>query len=222
MYTGATVAILAALPAADIDLVGGLLDTLQRFFGATEAGRYFAMALGVGALYTFFSNSVTWSLGGNRAMAEAAAEREFPGFFAIEHPRLGTPVGAAVMMGTVSTAALCLYGFLARSNSDLFWSLFALSAAIFLLPYILLVLAFAKLRLSDPARPRPYRVPGGNTLAVMLAASCALLLSAALALFIYTPGQPPETGRLVGIVVFMLAGEVLIRIAETSRRAASD
>ena len=35
MYTLATVAILAAIPAADINLVEGLVDTLELFFGVT-------------------------------------------------------------------------------------------------------------------------------------------------------------------------------------------
>ena len=219
MYTGATVAILAAIPVDEIDLVEGLLDTLYRFFGATEAGRAFAMALGVGALYTFFSNSVTWSLGCNRAMAEAAREREFPRIFAREHPRLGTPVGAAVMMGTVATLAIVLYGVTAKSNSDLFWSLFAFSAAIFLIPYILLVLAFARMRSIDADRPRPYRVPGGDGLGRLFAGVCCLLLCAALVLFLYTPGRGIDAPVLYGFVAVMITGEIVVRVTEKARDA---
>lgn len=219
LYTGATVAILAAIPVAEIDLVEGLLDTLDLFFGASEAGSAFAVALGMGALYTFFSNSVTWSLGCNRAMAEAAAEREFPRFFAIEHRRLGTPVGAAVGMGGVATAALLLYGFIADSNADLFWSLFAFSAAIFLVPYILLVLAFARLRKTDGERQRPYRVPGGNAFGLLLAGSCGVLLVSALILFIYTPGEGIDLPVGIGFVAVMIVGEILIRLTERSRHA---
>ena len=217
LYTSATIAILAAIPAGEIDLVEGLLDTLTLFFGGSEAGRAFATALGIGALYTFFSNSVTWSLGCNRAMAEAAIEREFPAFFALEHRRLGTPVGAAVMMGIVGTVALLIYGFVAESNSDLFWTLFAFSAAIFLVPYVLLVLAFARMRRVDGERPRPYRVPGGNGLGYVIAAVCGLLLIGALILFIYTPGVGVDGPLLIGFLVVMIIGEVLIRVTEAAR-----
>ena len=222
LYTCATIAILAAIPADGIDLVEGLMDTLNLFFGATEAGRTFALALGIGALYTFFSNGVTWALGCNRAMAEAALEREFPAVFAFEHRNLGTPIGAAVMMGIVSTLVLLMYGFFAASNADLFWSLFAFSAVIFLIPYILLVFAFARMRKADPDRPRPYRVPGGDRIGSLLAWTCGSLLFISLLLFIYTPGVGVDRPVLIGALAVLLIGEVTIRLTEIARHADSD
>jgi amino acid transporter len=152
---------LAAIPAGDINLVEGLIDTLHLFFGGSAVGKLFVLALGIGALFTFFSNGVTWALGCNRAAAEAAMEGELPRIFALESKKLGTPIGAAVLMGLVSTVVLVLYGFLSGSNEDLFWSLFAFSAVIFLLPYEGMLLTFVKMRITDPDHPRPYRVPGG-------------------------------------------------------------
>ncbi len=219
LYTCATVAILAAIPADQIDLVEGLMDTLDLFFGATELGAAFALALGIGALYTFFSNGVTWALGCNRAMAEAALEREFPAVFAFEHRGLGTPIGAAIMMGVVSTIVLLMYGFVAASNADLFWSLFAFSAVIFLIPYILLVFAFARMRSVDPDRPRPYRVPGGDGVGRLLAGVCGSLLFVSLVLFIYTPGVGVDWPVLVGATAVLFLGEITIRVTEIARHA---
>lgn len=218
MYTSATIAILAAIPAGDIDLVEGLLDTLKLFFGSTAAGRVFVMLLGIGALFTFFSNGVTWALGCNRAMAEAAAEGEFPQALAKERRGVGTPLGAAVAMGLVSSSVLLLYGLFAGSNADLFWSLFAFSAIVFLLPYILLVLSFMQLRRSDPDRTRPFRIPGGNGMALTLTILCVSLLSLALLLFIYTPGTGIDWAVLIGALVVLAIGEVTIRLTESSRR----
>ncbi len=219
MYTCATIAILAALPASDIDLVEGLVDTLYLLFGDTPLGSGFALALGIAALYTFFSNGVTWSLGCNRAMAEAASEREFPALLAFEHPKLGTPIGAAIVMGVVGTIVLLLYGFIAGSNSDLFWSLFSFSAVIFLIPYILLVFSFARLRKTDPDHPRPYRVPGSDGVAKLLSWSCGLLLILALVLFVYTPGTGIEWPVLIGALVVLTIGEATIRATEKARHA---
>ena len=126
LYLVGIFAILAAIPAGDINLVEGLIDTLIMFFAGSTIGNAFVLVLGVGALYTFFSNGVTWALGCNRAAAEAAIEGELPKIFALE-TRIGTPIGAAVLMGLVSTFVLVLYGFLSGSNEDLFWSLFARS-----------------------------------------------------------------------------------------------
>ena len=214
LYTAATVAVLAALPIGDIDLVEGLMDTLYLFFDDGGWGRVFVTALGIAALYTFFSNGVTWALGCNRAAAEAAQEGELPALFGIEHKELGTPVGAAVAMGVFGTVALLLYGFLSNTNEDLFWSLFAFSAVIFLLPYIGMLCAYIKSRRNDKDTHRPYRLPGGDAVAVFLATLCIVILALSIVLFIYTPGDGFQTPVLVGAAAMIIIGEALIRWAE--------
>lgn len=221
LYTLATVALLTAFPADEIDVVEGLVDSMQVFFGGTGAGAIFAVCLGVGALYTFFANGVTWALGCNRAAAEAAIEGELPAVFGREHPVHETPVGAAVLMGIVSTVILVVYGILAKTNADLFWSLFAFSAVIFLLPYIGLVLAFREMRRLDPDRPRPFRVPGGPMTASMMSVVCAAILAIAIFFFVYAPGDGMQWPVLVGAVAVLLIGEFVIRYAESQRRQAS-
>ncbi len=69
LYLLGTMAVLAAIPAGDINLVEGLIDTLHLFFGGSAVGKLFVLALGIGALFTFFSNGVAWALGCNRAAA---------------------------------------------------------------------------------------------------------------------------------------------------------
>ncbi len=218
LYLLGTMAVLAAIPAGDINLVEGLVDTLHLFFGGSPAGEALVVALGVGALYTFFSNGVTWALGCNRAAAEAAMEGELPRIFALENPKLGTPIGAAVLMGIVSTVVLVLYGFLAGSNEDLFWSLFAFSAVIFLLPYQGVLLTFIKMRRVDPDHPRPYRVPGGMVTARALSWVCFAVLAISIVLFMYTPGDGLQWPVLAGVVITLAAGEVVIRFAENHKK----
>lgn len=217
LYVAATASILAAVPVDDIDLVEGLVDTLYLLFGGTALGNAFALLLGIGALYTFFANTVTWSLGCNRSMAQAARERELPRVLGRTHSRLGTPTGAAFITGLTSTAALLLYGLLAGSNEELFWSLFAFSAVIFLIPYIVLVFAFVRMRYIDGDRHRPFRVPGGNTVATLLAVACALLLGLALLLFLYTPGSGVQWPVCIGAATVLAIGEIIIRATEKSR-----
>lgn len=213
LYTMATAAMLAALPAGDIDLVEGLIDTLEQLLGDSAAGRAAVLLLGLFALFTFFSNGVTWALGCNRAAAEAAAEGELPAPLG-RQTRRGTPVGAAVAMGLVGTAVLVLYGFFAGSNEDLFWSLFSFSAVIFLLPYLGMLLAFVRLRLRDPDRARPFSIPGGIAVARLLAYQCFIVLSLAIVLFIYTPREGVQWPVLTGALVLIALGELSIRIAE--------
>ncbi|MBT8135494.1 MAG: APC family permease [Gammaproteobacteria bacterium] len=217
LYTLATAAMLAALPAGEIDLVDGLVDTLRQILGQSTAGQAAVMLLGIFALYTFFSNGVTWTLGCNRAAAEAGQEGELPRFLAHETSR-GTPAGAAITMGLVGTAVLVLYGFLAGSKEELFWSLFAFSAVIFLLPYLGMMAAFVKLRVRDPQHPRPFCIPGGLTVAVILAALCFVILAIAIVLFVYTPGEGIQRPVLYGALALLALGEAAIRAAERANR----
>jgi len=217
LYTLATIAILAAIPSAEINLVEGLVDTLYLFFGNSELGRFFALALGVATLYTFFSNGVTWALGCNRSAAEAAIEGELPHFFAKESKR-GTPIGAALAMGFVATLVLVLYGFMAGSNEDLFWSLFAFSAVIFLLPYLGMFLAFVKMRVVDADHERPFAVPGNLLVARILAYVCFTVLTLSIVLFIYTPDVGIQWPVLGGAVAMLLIGEVVIAFSENRRK----
>jgi glutamate:GABA antiporter len=214
LYLLGTLAVLVAIPAAQINLVEGLIDTFKLLFGDSNAGQTITLVLGIGALYTFFSNGVTWAMGCNRAAAEAAQEGELPAIFALESKQLGTPVGAAVLMGLASTFILLLYGFLAGSNEDLFWSLFAFSAVIFLLPYQGMFMAFIRMRITDAEHSRPYRVPGNLLIARVFAWTCFAVLALSIVLFIYTPGEGIDLTVLIGVIVTLAAGEIVIRFAE--------
>ena len=217
LYTLATIAVLAAIPAGEINLVEGLMDTLHLFFGQTEIGKIFVLILGIAALYTFFSNGVTWALGCNRSAAEAAADGELPALFAIVSKKRGTPVGAAVSMGVVATILLVLSGFMAGNNEDLFWDLFSFSAVIFLLPYLGMFLAFIKMRIIDPDHVRPFAIPGNLLVARILAYLCFTVLLLSIALFIYTPGEGFQLPVLLGAVTMLALGEVVIRFSENHK-----
>ena len=171
-------------------------------------------------MFSFFSNAVTWSLGCNRAAAEAAIEGELPKIFALEDKKRGTPVGAAVLMGIVSTLCIALYGLLSGSNEDLFWSLFAFSAVIFLLPYQGMLLTFLKMRRVDADHPRPYRVPGGYGAAALAAGLCIATLGLSIFLFLYTPGSGFEWPVVGGVFFTLVLGEFVIRFAENHGKPA--
>ena len=213
-YLLATIGILIALPVEQIGLIEGLLDSLHQLFDGYGWGAAFVTALGIGALFTFLANMVTWTIGANRSASEAAARGDLPEVFGRLHGVHRTPANAAIVTGVVSTVVIVLYGFIAASTEDLFWTLFAFSSIVFLLPYLLMFAAFLKLRRTDAAQPRPYRVPGGHATARVLAALCIAFIVQAIVLFVWVPGDefdPQATWAIIaGVAATVIVGEILI------------
>ncbi|MGB5164686.1 MAG: APC family permease [Woeseiaceae bacterium] len=212
-YILGTFAILAAIPIDQIDLVEGLVDTFQQLFGTSSVGKAAALLLGTMVLVTIISNALTWSIGANRAAAEAAIDGELPRFLAKEN-KAGAPVGAAISMGILITLVLLSYGLMSASNEDLFWSLFAASAVLFLLPYIGAVGAFFYARIHDANKPRPFRVAGGTPFALVITVVCIGILALSTWLFMYVPGEGFDMPVVIGSAVAILLGEIVIRYAE--------
>ena len=217
MYILGTFAILAAVPVGEIDLVEGLVDTFHILFGESQLGHAAAVALGTCVLFTFFSNSVTWSIGCNRSAAEAAIDHELPSFLGISHKKYGTPLGAAVSLGVCMTLVLIGFGAMAGSNEELFWKLFAASAVIYMLPYIGACLAFYRARTKYPDRPRPFKAPGGNGVALLMTVVCSSILGISIVLFMYVPGEGIDWLIVIVSIASIAIGEVAIRYAEHER-----
>lgn len=213
-YIFATLGILLALPLDQLGLVSGIIDTLKAVLGESPISTALVMVLGIGGLYTLLANMVTWTMGANRTAAQAADDGELPAIFSKLHRVNKTPVGAYIITGVVSTVVLIIYGFFAASNEELFWTLFAFSSIVFLLPYLALFPAFIKLRMVDKDIMRPYKVPGGKILAWIMAVICVLFIIQAIVFFIWVPGEPIDWAFagpvLIGVLITLIIGEVLL------------
>ncbi len=220
-YILGTLGMLMALPLDQLGLIGGIIDTLRAIFGASAAANVVVTLLGVAGLYTLLANMVTWTMGANRTAAEAAQEGELPAVFGKLHPINKTPINAFLITGAVSTLVIVLYGLMAGNAEDLFWTLFAFSSMVFLLPYLVLFPAFLKLRYTDAKRERPYRVPGGNTLAAIITVVCLIFIVQAIVFFVYVPGEPIDWAFagpvLTGVALTIGIGEVLLAVANKQK-----
>lgn len=155
--------------------------------------------------------------------AGRAESGELPEVFKSLHPVYRTPVGAYLITGIVSTAVMIAYGLIAGTAEDLFWTLFAFSSIIFLLPYLIMFPAFVVLRRKDAATPRPYRFPGGDTVAMIAAGVCMVFILQAIVFFIWVPGEPVDwltTGSLIsGIALTLVIGEIIVWTSGGTKRA---
>ncbi|WBA81212.1 APC family permease [Endozoicomonas sp. GU-1] len=227
LYISGTLGILLALPVEEIGLVAGIVSTLKTLFGDSEFGHFMVYGVGSLALLTFIANMTTWTMGASRAAMEAAQAGELPGFVAREHPVYKTPIGANTITGTVSTVVILLYGLTTGESDELFWSIFAFSSCIFLLPYLFMFPAYFKLRVSDPDRERPYKVPGSTRIQAFLSVLCFLFIAQAVLLFIF-----PDIGHgtvdwgysipvALGITITVGIGEWVLSTATKRMHSAS-
>ncbi|MGF1874498.1 APC family permease [Photobacterium frigidiphilum] len=227
LYVFGTVGILMALPVQDIGLVAGIIDTLRKLFGEGDFGQMMVYIIGTMALLTFIGNMVTWTMGASRAAAEAASEGELPDVVGKMSEKHDTPIGANNITGALSTAVILAYAIFAQSSDELFWSVFAFSSCIFLLPYLFMFPSYLKLRISDSQCERPFRVPGGMGVQWLLSIVCFLTIAQAVVLFIFpdlisfTVNWTYSAPVLIGVLLTIAIGEYLLKLAIAKKKQAN-
>jgi len=162
LYVFGTFGILAATPATSVDPLDGFFYALQELcavFGAAGPA-VFKIVIGI-ALFTLMANMISWSMGGVEILAAADLEKRSP-MLAHKNKKYGTHDYSYVFMGVIATLLIVLNFALSGNANDVFWTILSFSFVIFLLPYMWLFPAFAKLRFKDRKTPRPYKVPGGK------------------------------------------------------------
>ena len=73
-------------------------------------------------------------------------------------------------------------------------------------------------RLRDAERPRPFRVPGGNTIAWTMTVVCIVLLLLSITLLMYVPGTGVDWPVVIGAGLAILGGEAAIFWSERQKR----
>ncbi|WP_237043478.1 APC family permease [Photobacterium kishitanii] len=208
LYVFGTVGILMALPSKEIGLVSGIIDTLKTLFGTSALGLFGVKFIGTLALLTFIGNMVSWTMGASRAAAEAAVEGELPKVVGIISKKYHTPTGANFITGALSTLVIVAYALFAQNSDGLFWSVFAFSSCIFLLPYLFMFPSYIKLRVSEPTVERPFKVPGSLAAQWIMSVICFLVIAQAVVLFIF-----PQI--FSGVVDWAYTGPVLVGVILT-------
>jgi amino acid transporter len=89
------------------------------------------------------------------------------------------------------------------------------------MPYLALFPAFLKLRNVDKDMKRPYKVPGGNITAWVMAVICVIFILQAIVFFIWVPGEPIDWAYagpiLIGVVITLVIGEILLLISRRNK-----
>lgn len=212
-YLLTTFAIWVVVPVQEINVASGILQVFFIMFSSHVARHFIVITIGLLLAITFFSEIVTWTLGDNRTIAEAAADGKLPRVLAKLSQKSMVPQGAAITAGVISTVVILVYGFIARDAAEMFWHVISFSTAVNMFSYLMLFPTFIILRKKDKDIKRPYRLPGPEWVGIGFALMAeAFVLLTALVLLLQ-PGNdflrsalPVIAGSLIAIVV----GEIFI------------
>ena len=145
----------------------------------------------------------TWNaayIAGSRFLYGLSRAKLLPQTFAVLHPKYRTPKNAIILMGIVGTLAP-----LAGTNSTIYVGLMDIASFGLIITWLLVSVAFIKLRKTNPDLERPYKVPAGNIIGW-----AAIIFSAAY-LFLYTPWGP--SGLLpiewAGVLVILVIAVII-------------
>lgn len=145
----------------------GLAGSETPLSGAARGHGWMASLIGAGALASVASVNAAIVFTGPRSLWVLAADGWVPGWLAALHPVTGVPL-ACLVLTTGLTLALVWSG--------TFETLAVLAVLASLVQYLTAILAVMWLRVRQPERPRPVRIPGGQLIPGAALLVCLLLL----------------------------------------------
>ena len=153
-----SLAIAVVLPQNEINLVAGIMQAFDAFFGRYQLGWLMplvAVMLVLGGL----GGVSNWIIAPTKGLLVAAEDGNLPAVFQKVNKH-GAPVVILVGQAVIVTLLSTLFLFMPSVNGS-YWLLTAMAAQLYMLMYLLMFCAAIKLRLAAPEVPRVFRVPGG-------------------------------------------------------------
>ncbi len=179
--------ILLVLPLSQVTSLGGFIDSIKTVFtvygghvGATPAqttltgaGKWLGDIAAIAFIWALISSGTTWIMGADRAEAVACYDGAGPRFLGRFSSRFGTPIAVNFMSGIISSLFMILAFYLTSgSTAKYFSAALALAISTTTIAYLAIFPALYLLRKKLPDVHRPYRVPGGDTGALIISILC--------------------------------------------------
>lgn len=211
-----TLAIAFVVPRADINLTQSLLTAYDDMFawaGISWAAPVMAVALAIGV----FAGIVTWVSGPSSGLLTVAKAGYLPRFFQKTNKN-GMATHILLLQAIVVTLLSTIFVVL-PSVQAAYQILSQLAVILYLSMYMLMFASAIYLRYSQPNRPRPYRLPGGD-IGMWIIAGVGFISSLIAFVFSFIPpdqisvGSPVlYVGILVGLyVIFFILPLVIYHV----------
>lgn len=183
LYGGPILAILLVLPLNQVTSLGGFIDAIKTVFtvygghvGGTldqttlsGAGKALGDLAAILFIFALMSSGATWIMGADRAQAVACYDGAGPRILGIFSRRYGTPIAVNFLSGAISTVLMiAAFKLTSGSNAKYFSAALSLAISTTTISYLAIFVTLYALRRKFPNVHRPYRVPGGDTGALIV------------------------------------------------------
>jgi amino acid transporter len=178
--------ILLVLPASQITSLGGFVDAIKTVFTVyggqvttagdgtvtatlSGAGKVLGTLAAAGFIWALLSSGTTWIMGADRAQAVASYDGAGPRLLGIFSERWGTPIAVNLLSGIFASAMFIGAFELTSGNSAKYFTVaLGLAISTTTISYLFIFPALYVLRRKYPDVPRPFKVPGGDRVALLI------------------------------------------------------
>jgi putative glutamate/gamma-aminobutyrate antiporter len=216
----ASLSIAIVVPAAQLNLVSGMLQAFEYFFKMFHLQwlmPIIALMIIVGAL----GGVGAWLLGPAKGLLVAGRDGSLP-VFLTKMNRQQVPVAIILLQGVIFTLLCSLFLFMPSVSSS-FWLLSDITAVLSLLVYIMMFSAGIYLRYKRPEVKRAFKIPGGK-LGIWMVGGIGIIASVFTILIGFIPPAQIPVGNvfvyefllIIGFVLACLLPFYIYRLRKTS------
>ncbi|MBV9207094.1 MAG: amino acid permease [Actinobacteria bacterium] len=197
-----SIAIAMVVPAKQIELAGGIMQAVSVFFGQLGISSLIK-PFGVLVIIGVLCGLASWSTGPAEGMRRVAADGHLNPWWARTNRR-GAPTMVLLLQAVLGSVVALAMVFVNNINTY-YWMHTALVAQTILVMYFLMFISVARLRVTKPDAPRPFKIPGGKIgLALVVGAGVA---GAVFTFFLgFVPASHLSVSGTIAYVAVMVVG----------------
>jgi glutamate:GABA antiporter len=218
-YIAGTIALLVALPSAEISGLGGFVSAIQ-VMCARLGLSWIVLAIALLVALNSIGGAASFLSSTSRLPFVAGIDRYLPKAFGKVHPKWGTPWIAVISYGVAGMlcALLSQAGSTVQSAYDL---LVSMSIITYFIPFLYLFLAMIRLQ-REPFPQGAARLPGGKPVAILLAVVGLITTSLTIVLAVIPSSDEPHKtiaiAKVLGSTILLVGAGVAVFWGTTWRR----
>ncbi|MBC7300047.1 MAG: amino acid permease [Nocardia sp.] len=185
------------VPSAGLSLTAGVMQAFDAFFGHFGIS-FLTPIVGIALVAAALGGMLTWLAGPSKGLLLIGRSEGYLPPILTRLNKHGVQQNMLVAQGAFTTVIALLYAFIPNVSSA-YWILSVITTQVYLIMYVLMFAAAAKLRRDDPDHPRGFRAPA-------LMALCGLGAASSIAAFTIGFVPPSQFGAGSPWVYVLIVG----------------